>query len=178
MTTVYRKSAKGQQEIETRANKLGPRLRTALILVDGRRSDADLRALIQLEADATLIGLLEGGYIEVVGSSPATPATPATAPAATAGAPVAASPAAPGATGGAPAPISAAALADRRRLAVRYLTDNLGPVAEELALRVEKARTWAELLPALELGRNVLQTARGSANAARFSALFIDAPHG
>ena len=103
---------------------------------------------------------------------------PATAPAATAGAPVAASPAAPGATGGAPAPISAAALADRRRLAVRYLTDNLGPVAEELALRVEKARTWAELLPALELGRNVLQTARGSANAARFSALFIDAPHG
>ncbi len=175
MTTVYRKSAKGQQEIETRANRLGPRLRTALILVDGRRSDADLRALIQLEADATLIGLLEGGYIEVVGSSPATPAT---APAAPAGAPVAASSATPGATGGAPAPISAAALADRRRLAVRYLTDNLGPVAEELALRVEKARTWAELLPALELGRNVLQTARGSAIAARFSALFIDAPLG
>ncbi|HRI18864.1 MAG TPA: hypothetical protein PL196_10105, partial [Burkholderiaceae bacterium] len=84
MTTVYRKSAKGQHEVETRANRLGPRLRTALILVDGRRTDAELRALIQLEADATLLGLLEGGYIEVVSAqvvaAPAAQAAPAPAP--------------------------------------------------------------------------------------------------
>jgi hypothetical protein len=169
MTTVYRKSAKGQLEIETRANRLGPRLRTALILVDGRRSDAELRALIQLEADATLIGLLEGGYIEIVTSQPAAPAPASVAPAATTAAviPGAAKP---------PGAINAAALADRRRLAVRFLTDNLGPVAEDLALRIEKARTWAELLAALELGRNVLHTARGGATATRFSAQFIDTP--
>jgi hypothetical protein len=168
MTTVYRKSAKGQLEIETRANRLGPRLRTALILVDGRRSDADLRALIQLEADATLVGLLEGGYIEIVTSQAAAPTPASVAPAAASAAtPAAAKP---------PGAVNAAALADRRRLAVRFLTDNLGPVAEDLALRVEKARTWAELLAALELGRNVLHTARGSATAARFSAQFIDAP--
>ena len=166
MTTVYRKSAKVQQEIETRANRLGPRLRTALILVDGRRSDAELRALIQLEADATLIGLLEGGYIEVVSAQPAAPAPSAVAPVA-----------APAATS-APAGISPAALADRRRLAVRFLTDSLGPVAEELALRIEKTRTWDELRPVLALGRDVLQTARGGAVAARFSAQFIDAPPG
>jgi hypothetical protein len=169
MTTVYRKSAKGQQEIETRANRLGPRLRTALILVDGRRSDAELRALIQLEADATLIGLLEGGYIEVVSSQPAAPVPAAAAPVA--------APAAP-ATSSAPAGNSPAALADRRRLAVRFLTDSLGPVAEELALRIEKTRTWDELRPVLALGRDVLQTARGAAVAARFSAQFIDAPPG
>ncbi|MBK6864345.1 MAG: hypothetical protein IPG91_12655 [Ideonella sp.] len=169
MTTVYRKSTKGQHEIETRANRLGPRLRTALILVDGRRTDADLRALIQLEADATLLALLEGGYIEVVASM----APPAAAPVPPhMSLPVA--PAAP-AAGASPA-ASAAALADRRRLAVRHLTDNLGPVAEELALRIEKTRTWAELRPVLELGRSVLQTARGGAAAARFAAQFIDPP--
>jgi hypothetical protein len=171
MTTVYRKSAKGQQEIETRANRLGPRLRTALILVDGRRSHAELRALIQPEADATLAGLLEGGYIEVVSSQSAAAAPVAAAPTA---APALPTPP----TASAPAAVSPAALADRRRLAVRFLTDSLGPVAEELALRIERTRTWDELRPVLALGRDVLQTARGNAAAARFAAQFIDAPPG
>ena len=170
MTTVYRKSPKGQQEIETRANRLGPRLRAALILVDGRRSDADLRALIQTEADATLLSLLEGGFIEVVGAAPAPSAAPAPA---TVPVPQRPEDAAPSAAGP-----SAAALAERRRLAVRHLTDQLGPVVEELALRIEKTRTWPELRPVLELGRTVLQTARGPAAAARFAAQFIDAPPG
>lgn len=167
MTTVYRKSAKGQHEVETRANRLGPRLRTALILVDGRRTDAELRALIQLEADATLLGLLEGGYIEVVSSqvqaAPAAQAAPAVAPRTAPAAP-------PGAV------VNPAALADRRRLAVRNLTDQLGPVAEDIALRIEKTRTWAELRPELELGRTVLERARGGAAAARFAAQFLDTP--
>lgn len=169
MTTVYRKSAKGQHEVETRANRLGPRLRTALILVDGRRTDVELRALIQLEADATLLGLLEGGYIEVV-SSQVQAAPPAQAAPAPAVAPRTASAAPPGAV------VNPAALADRRRLAVRNLTDQLGPVAEDIALRIEKARTWAELRPELELGRTVLERARGGAAAARFAAQFLDTP--
>lgn len=192
MTTVYRKSSKGQQEIETRANRLGPRLRTALILVDGRRSDADLRALIQLEADATLLALLEGGYIEVVSAGPvATPVVAAAvqapratlpSPAAPAGAAVPAATgvaAAPGAPAVAAAPqINPAAIADRRRLAVRHLTDNLGPMAEDLALRIEKTRSWPELRAELELGRTVLARARGGAAAARFAAQFIELPPG
>ena len=165
MTTVYRKSSKGQQEIETRANRLAPRLRTALILVDGRRSDADLRALIQLEPEATLGALLEGGYIEAVSVQPAAVAPPA-------------APAAPAPGAAAPPAASAAALAERRRLAVRHLTDLLRPGVEELAMRIEKTRTWPELLQALELGRTVIQNARGSAAAARFAAQFIDAPLG
>ena len=164
MTTVYRKSSKGQQEIETRADRLAPRLRTALILVDGRRSDVDLRALIQLEPDATLRALLEGGYIEAISTQPAAAAPQASA--------------APAPAPAAPPAASAAALAERRRLAVRHLTDQLGPVVEELAMRIEKTRTWPELLQALELGRSVIQNARGSAAAARFAAQFIDAPLG
>lgn len=157
MTTVYRKSAKGQHEIETRANRLAPRLRTALILVDGRRSDVDLRALVQVDPDSTLVSLLESGYIEVVSTQ--TPAPPA---------PMAA--ALPGALAG----VSAAGLAERRRLAVRYLTDQLGPVAETVALRIEKTRQWDELRAALELGQRLLQTARGGAAAAQFAERFID----
>ena len=157
MTTVYRKCAKGQREIETRADRLAPRLRTALILVDGRRSSGDLRALIQLEPEATLQTLLDGGYIEIVSAQALTPAATA--------APVAA-----------PVAVSAAALAERRRLAVRHLTDQLGPLAETAALRIEKTRSWDELRAALELAQRVLQTARGSVAAARFAEQFIDTP--
>jgi hypothetical protein len=190
MTTVYRKSSKGQQEIETRANRLGPRLRTALILVDGRRSDADLRALIQQEADATMLALLEGGYIEVVSATAVAPpvaaaaaqAQRATVPGPAAPAAAAAAPAAvvaPGAPAmAAAAQINPAALADRRRLAVRHLTDKLGPMAEDLALRIEKTRSWPELRNELELGRTVLARARGNAAAASFAAQFMELPPG
>ena len=37
MSTIFRKTAKGTSEVETRANRLPPRLRAALILVDGRQ---------------------------------------------------------------------------------------------------------------------------------------------
>ena len=51
MATIFRKTEKGQREIETRALKLAPRFRSALILVDGRRSDAELIAMMpQMDA--------------------------------------------------------------------------------------------------------------------------------
>lgn len=169
MVTVYRKSAKGQLEIETRVNKLHPRLRTVLILVDGRRNDDELRALIQVDADATLLRLIEGGYIEVatgVPAAPANPASPGQRPAAAAAAPMAAK-VAPAADAGGAAP------AERRRQAVRYLTDRLGPLAETAALRIEKARNPDEERAALEHGQRLLQTARGSNAAAEFATMFL-----
>ena len=42
MTKIFRKTDKGVDEIATRANRLVPRLRTALILVDGIRDEAEL----------------------------------------------------------------------------------------------------------------------------------------
>lgn len=173
MVTVYRKSAKGQLEIETRVNRLHPRLRTVLILIDGRRNDDELRSLIQVDADATLLGLLEGGYIEVSAGPAASPPTPVKASVA-GSAPAA--PAMPARTAPAPAGVSAAGLAERRRLAVRHLTDRLGPVAEPVSLRIEKARNWDEQRAALELGQRLLQTARGGSAAAEFASLFLQAP--
>lgn len=178
MVTVYRKSAKGQLEIETRVNRLLPRLRMALILVDGRRSDGELRSLIHVDPDATLLALLEGGFIEVM-STEASPAPGAVAhpPAA----PTAQAATAPSVAQPATAAIAARAggaqgLAERRRLAVRHLTDRLGPVAEPVSLRIEKARNWEEQRVALELGQRLLQTARGGAAAAEFASLFLQAP--
>ena len=88
MSIVYRKTAKGQSEIETRAFRLLPRLRQALILVDGRRSDDELSQMIFAEPRATLEALLADGFIEValtVADKPSerTPAAAAPAPAPT-----------------------------------------------------------------------------------------------
>ncbi len=41
MAIVYRMTAKGVAEIETQAHRLLPRLRSALILVDGKKSDGE-----------------------------------------------------------------------------------------------------------------------------------------
>jgi hypothetical protein len=64
MSTVYRKTAQGQQEIETRAHRLAPRLRSLLILIDGRRSRDALHALVPGDLDAALQALQRGGFIE------------------------------------------------------------------------------------------------------------------
>ena len=91
MATIYRKTAKGHSEIETRAHRLSPRLRSALILIDGRRSDDEVRKLSPQQADETLQLLVEQGFIEIIGitqdapraaQSAARPANPAPAVAA------------------------------------------------------------------------------------------------
>ena len=65
MTRIFRKTDKGVDEIATRANRLVPRLRTALILVDGTRNEAELSGLIKPQPAETLEELLTLGYIEV-----------------------------------------------------------------------------------------------------------------
>jgi len=82
MATIYRKTAKGQAEIETRAHRLPPRLRSALILVDGRRSDEELQRLILVQPQQMLQQLDAQGFIEVIGIAAATPGTAAALPAA------------------------------------------------------------------------------------------------
>ena len=54
MSTVYRKTAKGQAEIDTRAYRLLPRLRQALILVDGRAPTPSWPSMILAEPAVTL----------------------------------------------------------------------------------------------------------------------------
>jgi len=152
MPTIFRTTAKGVSEIETRASRLAPRMRSALILVDGKRSDADLHPLILQPADATLAALAEQGFIEVVRPAPA--ASPAAAP----------GPAAAPAT-----PRPAADFVTQRGAAVRALNDQLGPVAESLAIRMERTRSSAELRPLLDTAVQLIANARGRAAAENYA---------
>jgi hypothetical protein len=162
MASVYRKTPKGLSEIETRANRLTPRLRTSLILVDGRRSDEQLRTMIQVNPDEVLSSLLTDGYIEVIAITPAPrPAAPATAGTATNG----------HTSGSAPRNLE-----DVRRQAVRFLNDHLGPSAESVALKIEKSNSWDELKPNLEMAEHFLRAGRGAATARDFEVKFLERP--
>lgn len=159
MPTLFRKTAKGQAEIETRAHRLPPRLRGLLILVDGKRDLAGLAALVPQQAEALLQELVTQGFVESFEAAGGAPAAPRAAPAA---APT---------TAAAPAP----AVADfdkLRREAVRALTDAAGPAAETVALRMEKARTLEELRPLFGQAAQVLANMRGRAAAEAYAARF------
>lgn len=168
MVTVYRKSAKGTAEIETRAHKLPPRLRSALILVDGKRSDVDLQALIGAVAADTLSALAGDGFIEVISVADTKRAAPLS-PAVTA---VTAAP-----TGPATAPPSTTSSSDltlRRREAVRAVNELLGPMGETLSIKLERARSIDELRALLEQALPVIAGARGRDAARAFADRFND----
>lgn len=153
MSSIFRKSAKGATEIETRAHRLVPRLRAMLILVDGKRSDIELAQLMAPHAADTLAALLEQGFVEPVD-------VPTSAVAA--------------ASPGTPAP--AAALAPSfdttRRVVVRALNDAIGPAAETLALRMERTHNLDELRALLPLAVQAVGNMRGRSAAEAFAARF------
>jgi hypothetical protein len=152
MATTYRKSSKGVAEIETRAHRLPPRLRSALIVVDGRRSATELYKLIPQQAEETVAALLEQGFIEAVAQAPSA-AAPAPRPA------------------GPPAPVD---FDSRRRDAVRRFTDLVGPMGEALAMRMERCRSADELRPLLALASQILANTRGRQAATDYSARFSE----
>lgn len=164
MATIYRKTDKGRAEIETRAFRVPPRLRNALILVDGQRSSDDLCKMILQQAEETLAALAADGFIEAIAAAPAPvpPARPAAVPTGTAP------------TAAAPLPrANAVNFETRRRDVVRALTDLVGPVSESLALKMEKARDEAGLRPLLDAARQLVENTRGTATASSFAARYI-----
>lgn len=161
MPTLFRKTAKGQTEIETRAHRLLPRLRALLILVDGKRDIAVLTTLVAQQADVLLEELAAQGFIE---------AAPEPAP----GASAAAAPRPPSAPAAAAAPGGADFMALRRE-AVRVLTDAVGPAAETVALRMERARNIDELRPLFAQAAQVIANMRGSAAANAYATRFPSA---
>lgn len=180
MATVYRKSAKGISEIETRAHRLPPRLRSALILVDGKRSDDDLRAMLSQQADETLAALATDGFIEVVAVAAPTPAAAPRRVAVASGEasvfPSSGAPSTlpPGVPSSLAVSIPPSELASRKRDATRAINDLLGPMGETLSLKIEKARTGEEFKQVLEAALPVIASARGRSEAAAFAARFSD----
>lgn len=151
---IYHKSAKGAEAIATRQHGLSPKLRSMLIMIDGKRGVDDLRLSQILGDTEQLLGqLLDQGFIEPF-------ALVAPAPAATS----------------APAPLAAASgkqsgsLLDAQRFVVRRLTDILGPNAEELCLRIEAARNLHDFQTAVARAEGMLRQYVSSHTAAEFMA--------
>lgn len=160
MSTIYRKTAQGLEEIERRTRSLPPRLRSALILVDGKRDDGELRKLVPAQADEALQALLDQGLIEAVASAP--PAPPKAG--------VRSSEAAAAATG------AGAGFDQLRRDAVRKLNDLLGPTGESLAMKMERAASASELRPLVEAAAAVIRNVRGAQTATEYAQRFAPAP--
>lgn len=158
MSTVYRKTDKGVSEIETRAFRLLPRLRQALILVDGRKTDAELAKLILAEPEATLATLQAEGFIEKLATVADAPPERKADVAGAAAAPVR------------KAVVSVDAI---RRDAVRYLNDQLGPAAEGISMKLERVKTMPELRPLLVSAAQLLVNIRGSDAAQAFANRFL-----
>jgi len=154
---VYRKSAKGTEAIATRQHGLSPKLRSMLILIDGKRSFDELVRLSQMlgDTEALLGQLLDQGFIE-----PSASATPAPAAARTG-------------TPSQPVPLAAASglsLLQAQRYVVRRLTDLLGPNAEDLCLNIEAARNVRDFQAAVARAEGVILQYKSAHTAAEFVA--------
>lgn len=152
---IYRKTAKGQQEMAARSNELPARVRTLLVMVDGKCTGADLLAKGKAFGDpvAFIEQLLAGGFIEAA-APPAAPA-PVAAPAIAAPAPAAAAG-------------TDASLKELMRFASHMVIDRLGPTADVLTIKLEKSRTAAELGDALSACRDAIQAVAGKRKAEEF----------
>jgi hypothetical protein len=158
MTRIFRKTDKGVDEIATRANRLVPRLRTALILVDGTRDESELGTLIKQHPSETLEELLTLGYIEVASVAEAAPRKAAEDPAA---------------KKAGPEPAGAEkSFATFRAEAVRAFNDLTGPAGEALAMKMEKATSREQLGPLLQSAYQIIGNARGAQAATDFKLRF------
>src|SRR6185369_8681163 len=85
MAVAFAKTAKGHDEISTKAGGLTPRQRRVLIMIDGKRTVDDLRSMLQADDLQHTLGLLEeDGYIEVAGDTVQAGTSPAPLPSITA----------------------------------------------------------------------------------------------
>ena len=151
---IYRKTEKGRTEIATRANKLGMRERTMLIMVDDKTTRSGLLSKnAHPTSEGILNSLLADGFIEIApGAEPAAVLAPAAASAA----------AVPG------APPVEVSLISASRFACRALVTYLGPGADDLTALVEKAKGLDELTARLDKCRQVVQGMAGKRKADEF----------
>lgn len=152
---IFFKTDQGREALTGRPAGLGPRLRSLLIMVDGKRSVAEFDKLLGADAAPLLEQLAAQGWVASEGL-----ATDGVAP--------------DGAGGAAAAtPVRAEAepalpFADARRLVVRFINDQLGPMGEALALRIEGCKTPADLQALLPRVRDGLLNFKNAATVAQF----------
>ena len=157
---IYRKTEKGRTEIATRANKLGMRERTLLIMVDDKTTRSGLLSKSAHPGSGDILdALMAQGFIEIVAGTE--PGSAGVASEVTAQAAAAASQAP------AQAPVEVS-LTSASRFACRALVTYLGPSADDLTALVEKCKGVAELTTRLEKCREVIQSMAGRKKAEEF----------
>ncbi|MDP3252046.1 MAG: hypothetical protein Q8M77_09070 [Hydrogenophaga sp.] len=154
--TLFVKTDQGREALTSRPPGLGPRLRSLLIMVDGKRPVSDLDKLAGGEGSAApLLEQLEAaGWVEQVqtGGAAAQPAFSVTVPL----------------TDAEPVALPPLPFSEARRMMVRFLNDQLGPMGEPLAMRVEACKTPVDLLTVLPRIRDGLSNLKGPATLQRF----------
>jgi hypothetical protein len=154
---VHHKTPKGVESIANRQSGLAPRLRSLLIMVDGKRSFSDLTALTG-ECEALLEQLAQDGMIEPAGGA-----------APVAAGPVSAWPDSQAATTS-PTPLVVASLPEAKRRATKLLVEMLGPTSEVLCMKIESAGKLSDFVSAVKRAREIVRDVRGTAAAERFIA--------
>lgn len=141
-TSIYDKTDKGREEIATRRYQLASRLRALLVLVDGRRDDAELlRSVAGLGLDGAALQLLHTqGYIVLATSYASLPAAPAPA---------------------APPPDPVQQFRSVYQFYTSTIKDTIGLRGVALQLKVEKAASVEELRQLRAPYLEAVQKARG-----------------
>lgn len=158
--TVFSKTDAGREALANRPPALGPRLRSLLIMVDGKRRAEEFNQLVGGDGATALLEQLEQqGWIEAP-RAVVPPAASATTPAASAARNEGASTLPPAS--------EVLSLADARKGVVRYINDQLGPMGESLAMKVEACKTAADLQAQLPRIRDGLRNFKGAAAVQQF----------
>ncbi len=190
---VFRKTAKGHAEFDSSARALPHKLRTVLVLVDGKRSVQALRAMLPLATPQALADLRTLGLIEVVPPASARPskdqdarmdsrhqdsihpdsrhqdsrhAEPARADSRFA------SSQAPSRFDVVGSPEDEAATDHQREQIERSLKRALGPAADGLTHSIREARTVRDLLDVLSTAQRAIANARGQDMADEFASRY------
>ena len=146
LSSVFSKTAKGFEEISTRAHRLPSRVRAMLIMIDGQRTGNQLLTLSTSTAEGKrhLAALLDGGFVQVQLTSTS-------------------------ASAGRPAlPDEDISLA--KSYVIRTLHELLGANAHQLAAEIDKTTTPDELRQ--HFGK--LQAALGAAADQKKAAQFLE----
>lgn len=155
---IYQKTQKGTEAVANRHSGLAPRLRSLLIMVDGKRTYAELTTMAAALGDPQRLSELEAEGL----------VAPAVAEERTM--PAALEPAGGAQPSATAAPQRAANLAQAQRFSSHLLEHLLGPMAEPLCIKIEGARDLADFVAVIKRAREIVREIKGAAEAERFVA--------
>jgi len=154
---IYAKTPKGVEEVAARSAQLPMVSRRVLIMMDGKRTVDDLSVYVRAGEIEGIITQLESAGLAEKAGSPAPPPAPRTvtqdlAP------PTVAPPTE-------EREITAITLDEAKRRAVRELNDRLGPMADDMAIRIEGCGTIDQFRERVREAERFVTAALGAAAA-------------